>query len=401
MLDDLDIRQPGFFLRPDYYEQLAWLRAESPVHPVADGSLLVSRYDDIREISRRPELFSSRHGAMANDPVRGHEPNDEAASILHLDPPRHAAYRGLLNREFTPRAVSRLEPAIRDMTRTVLDALPRHEPVDLVAEVTSPIPVMVIAELLGIGDGDMADFRRWSDAVITVSDFPTDESLRLSGELFGFLGDHVARRLAERGGDDHGHDDLLGLLVRAEVDGAPLTPGQIRMFCLTLLVAGNETTRSLLAGGAQALAEHPDQRARLAADLDPGAVAGAVEECLRWVTPIQAFCRTAMVDTEIAGVPVPAGSYLVLLYASGNRDERVFGPTADRFDAARPATPAHVAFGFGEHLCLGSALARVEARIVVEELLARFPSYELAGEPAFTPSTLTRGIERMPVVLAP
>lgn len=117
--------------------------------------------------------------------------------------------------------------------------------------------------------------------------------------------------------------------------------------------------------------------------------------------PIQAFRRTAMADTEVASVPVPAGTYLVLLYASGNRDERAFGPTADRFDAARPATPAHVAFGFGEHLCLGSALARLEGRIVLEELLARFPRYELAGEPVLTPSTLTRSIERMPVVLAP
>jgi cytochrome P450 len=396
VLDGLDITEPGFFLRPDYYELLGWLRDESPVHAVTDGSLLVSRYDDIRGISRQPELFSSRHGAMANDPVRGHEPNDETASILHLDPPLHAAYRRLLNREFTPRAVGRLEPAIRERTRAVLDALPSDEPVDLVAEVTSPIPVMVIADLLGIGDGDLADFRRWSDAVISVSDFPTDETLRLAAELFGFLGDHVTRRLAQEGDQA---DDLLGLLVKAEVEGHPLTPGQIRMFCLTLLVAGNETTRSLLAGGIHALALHPDQRAALAAE--PAMVPNAIEECLRWVAPIQAFCRTALADTSIAGVEVPAGSYLVLLYASGNRDERAFGPTADRFDIARPATPAHVAFGFGEHLCLGAALARLEARVVLEELLARFPAYQLAGEPVLSPSTLTRAIERLPVVLAP
>jgi cytochrome P450 len=404
VLDDLDITRPGFFLRPDYYELLAWLRSESPVHAVADGSLLVSRYDDIREISRRPELFSSRHGALANDPVRAAGPDDEAGSILHLDPPRHAAYRRLLNREFTPRAAGRLGPMIRERTRAVLAELPTDEPIDFVAEVASPIPVMVIAELLGIGDGDLADFRRWSDAVITVSDFPTDESMRLGAELFRFLGDHVKRRMARRGaagdpGDGGPGDDLIGLLVRAEVDGAPLTAAQIHMFCLTLLVAGNETTRSLLAGGAHALAEHPDQRAHLVAV--PTDVPNAVEECLRWVTPIQSFCRTATADTEIAGVPVPAGSYLLLLYASGNRDERAFGPTADRFDVTRPATPAHVAFGFGEHLCLGSALARLEARVVLEELLARFPTYEPVGEPELTPSTLTRSIDRMPVVLAP
>jgi cytochrome P450 len=396
VLDDLDVTRPGFFLRPDYYDLLAWLRADSPVHRVADGSLLVSRYDDIREISRQPDLFSSRHGALVNDPVRGHEPDDETASILHLDPPRHTAYRQLLNRRFTPRAVGRLEPTIRGLTRSVLDGLPGREPVDFVAEIASPIPVMVIAELLGIADGDRGDFRRWSDAVITISDFPTEESMRLGAELFEFLDDHVARRLASPGEQD---DDLLGLLTRADVDGRPLTRDQVRLFCLSLLVAGNETTRSLLAGGAQVLAEHPEQRARLAAD--PECTPNAVEECVRWVTPIQAFCRTAMADTEVAGVPVPAGSYLVLLYASGNRDERAFGATAGRFDAARAATPAHVAFGFGEHLCLGSALARLEGRIVLEELLARFPRYELAGEPILAPSTLTRSIERMPVVLAP
>jgi cytochrome P450 len=394
VLDDLDVTRPGFFLRPDYYDLLAWLRGESPVHPVADGSLLVSRYDDIREISRRPDVYSSRHGVLVNDPLRGAQPDDEAGSIIHLDPPLHAAYRRLLNREFTPRAVGGLEPAIRRLTRSVLEGLPRGEVVDFVAEIAVPIPVMVIADLLGIADGDRADFQRWSDAVITVSDFPTDESVRLGAELFAFLGEHVDRRRADPGGDD-----LLGLLARAEVDGRPLTFEQMRLFCLTLLVAGNETTRSLLAGGAQVLAEHPDQRARLAAD--PERMPAAVEECLRWVTPIQAFCRTAMADTEVAGVPVPAGSYLVLLYASGNRDERVFGPAADRFDASRPPTPAHVGFGFGEHLCLGSALARLEARVVLEEVLARFPRYALAGEPVLTPSTLTRSIERMPVILDP
>ena len=170
------------------------------------------------------------------------------------------------------------------------------------------------------------------------------------------------------------------------------------LFCLTLLVAGNETTRSLLSGGLHALAEHPDQRAALVAD--PALLGDAVEECLRWVTPIQAFCRTTTRDVEVGGCPIPADAYLVMLYASGNRDESVFGPTARSFDVARPPTPGHVAFGFGEHLCLGAALARLEARIVLEEVLLRFPAYEVIGPPTYVPSTLTRSMDTLPLRLA-
>ncbi len=210
-------------------------------------------------------------------------------------------------------------------------------------------------------------------------------------ELFGFLEAHVARRF------EAPEDDLLSTLATGSVGGRPLTPAQVVMFCLTLLVAGNETTRSLLSGGAEVLAAHPEQRAALAAD--EALLPGAVEECLRWVTPIQAFCRTATTDIELGGEAVTEGDYLVLLYASGNRDESVFGPTAGTFDIARPATPAHLAFGFGEHLCLGAALARLEARLVFEELLRRYPTYRLLAEPVYDPSTLTRSIGSMPVAL--
>jgi cytochrome P450 len=186
-------------------------------------------------------------------------------------------------------------------------------------------------------------------------------------------------------------------LATAEVDRRPLTLDQVLMFCMTLLVAGNETTRSLIAGSVEVLAEHPDQRAALAADL--ALVPAAIEECVRWVTPIQAFCRTAMADTEVGGHAIAEGEYVALLYASGNRDEAAYGATADRFDVRRPATPAHVAFGFGEHLCLGAALARLEGRIVLEQLLTRFPGWELTGAPTYAPSTLTRTMDELPVRL--
>jgi cytochrome P450 len=392
-LEERDIRTPGFFTRPDYFELLAWLRRTDPVHRLGDTTTwLVARYHDIREISSHPDPFASRYGVLINDTLRATGPDDDSGSIIHLDPPRHGQYRKVLNREFTPRAVGRYEDAIRATTVGILDGLSPGDDVDLVEAVASPVPVLVIAELLGIGDGDRRDFQRWSDAAIEVSDFPTEENIVEVTELSRFLAEHVRAAKADP------RDDLLGLLVSAEVGGAPLTDAQVLMFCLTLLVAGNETTRSLISGGALALAEHPDQRATLAAD--PSLLPGAVEECLRWVTPIQAFCRTATRATEVGGVPIPEGGELVLLYASGNRDEGAFGPTADRFDITRPSTPAHVAFGFGEHLCLGAALARQEARIVLEELLARFPEYEVTGPATHTPSTLTRNLETLPVRLA-
>jgi cytochrome P450 len=390
-LDGLDITQPGFYLRDDYFEVLSWLRANAPVHRLDAGTQLVSSYELIREVSRQPERYTSRRGALVNDPLRAVEPNDDAGSILHLDPPLHAEYRKLLNREFTPKAAARFEPAIRATIDAVLGELAPGDDVDFVERVASPIPVTVIAELLGIADGDRADFRRWSDATIQITDFPTDEVQLAVAELFGFLDGHVSRRFAEPG------DDLLSVLATSSVGGVPLRHDQVMLFCLTLLVAGNETTRSLLSGGALALAEHPDQRAALAAD--PGLLPDAVEECVRWVTPIQAFCRTANDDGELGGHPVAAGDYLVLLYASGNRDEAAFGPSASSFDVRRPPTPAHVAFGFGEHLCLGAALARLEARLVFEELLRRFPTYEVTTAPTYDPSTLTRSIGTMPVTL--
>ncbi len=393
VVPELELTTPGFFLRPDYDELLAVLRRDSPVHPTTDGSVAISRYDDVRSISRDPERFVSGRGVLINDPLRLLP--DEALgafSILHLDPPAHAAYRGVINRAFTPRAVARFEDRIRTVAGQVLDAAPSDRPIDLVDELAAPIPLVVIAELLGLDDVDPARFRRWSDAVIERPDQLDGAQGAELGELTAFLLAHVDRP-ARRS------DDLLGLLQRAPVGDRPLDRGELLGFCLTLLVAGNETTRTLLSGGAEALARSPGERAVLVAE--PSLVPTAVEEMLRWVTPIQAFGRTAAVDVEVAGHPLPAGTFVVLLYASANRDESVYGPTADRFDVRRRVPTAHLAFGFGEHVCVGAGLARLEARIFFEELLARFPRFELVGEPTYARSTLIKGATAMPVILEP
>lgn len=383
---------PGLFTRDDYYDVLATLRREAPVYEYEPGSWTVARYDDVREVSRDPERFSSGRGVLMNDPMR--HGSEIHGSILHMDPPGHAEWRRLVSRRFTPRAVAVFEDRIRAVASALLGGVAAGETVDFVDRVAVPFPVLVIAELLGISDGDRDDFRRWSDAAIASPDTTAETGAPGSddlAELYGFLSAHVRERR------ERPRDDIVSMLATAEVDGRRLTTGEAVMYCLALLVAGNETTRHLVSGSALALFEHPEQR-RLLAD-EPGRIGDAVEECLRWVTPIQAFGRTTTRPTEISGQPICAGDWVVLLYASANRDEAVFGPTADRFDVTRPVDTAHVAFGFGEHLCLGAALARLEGRIVLEELLARFPRYEVAGPPRWVRSTLVRGMEELPAVM--
>jgi cytochrome P450 len=217
---DIDPATPGFFLRPDYHEVLARLRAEAPLYEFAPGMRAVSRYHDIREISRDPERFCSSRGALVNDPLRSG--GSIEGSILHMDPPRHAEWRRLLNREFTPRAVSGMEPQIRERAIHLLEAIPRGEVVDLVDVLTAPLPVLVIADLLGVADGDRDDFRRWSDATISASDGTADlspDELREVTELVSFLDAHARAKAAAPG------DDLVSLLVGAEVEGRGLSPG--------------------------------------------------------------------------------------------------------------------------------------------------------------------------------
>jgi cytochrome P450 len=389
----VDPRDPAFFARPDFHEALARLRSDDPVHRCDPGFWVLTRYEDIRDVSRDPAHFCSSRGALVNDPIRDKESSISSRSILHMDPPEHAAFRGLVNRRFTPRALAPLAEFVRKSAVTLLDDVVATEEIDFVSSLSAPFPLNVIAELLGIDDTHREDFRRWSDAAIESPDLPPDETAAALGELSAFLVDHIHSK-QERPGDD-----LVSLLASSEVGGNPLTKEERFMFLLTLLVAGNETTRTLLSGAVIALHAHPDQRAVLASD--PGLSANAVEECLRWVTPVQAFCRTATEDVEVNGTPIDAGDYVCMIYASANRDEDVFGPDASRFDLRRPLNPVHLAFGFGEHVCLGASLARLESRIFLEELLARFPDYELTGPPENVASTTVAGFRSLPVVLRP
>jgi len=392
-LDELgiDLSTPGFFLRPDYYEVLERLRTEAPVYEYAPGMKAISRYHDIRDISRDPKRFCSGRGVLVNDPLR--EGGTIAGSILHMDPPRHNEWRRILNREFPGRALGRFEGVIRALTVSLLDAIPRGEVVDLVGELTAPLPVLVICELLGVPESVRSDFRRWSDATILASDGRASlepEAAASVMELVGFLDELAKDKAADP------VDDMVSLLVEAEVEGRRLNPSELVTFTMSLVVAGNETTRHLMSGSLVELSARPAEREAVYADAER--IPGAVEECLRWVTPIQQFARTVTEDTELSDVPVTEGDYLVMLYGSGNRDETVFGATASEFVPSRAPGVPNLGFGFGEHLCLGAALARMETRVLFEELASRRSTYSQVGEAIYLPSSLVRGPDSVPFV---
>lgn len=386
VIEELRPFDPTFYAG-DPYPVYARLRREDPVHRVEDGVWALLRHADILEVSRQPDLFCSRYGVLPMDREREVLADQ---SILFMDPPEHLRHRKLVSAGFQPRVLPRLEPHVRELTGGLLEELDADGPVEFVDRVAAPLPAMVIAELLGIPRTDWELFRVWSDAMIAAATSYTQESLVKAAELYGYFREILAQRR------DHPRDDMVSILAHAEVDGERLREEELLGFCMTLLVAGNETTRNLIAGGTYALAIHPNQRALLIED--PTLVPAAVEEILRWWTPVMVFARTATRETRLRDKKIAEGDYVLMLYSSANRDEDVFGPTAARFDVGR-APNDHIAFGFGEHFCLGAFLARLEARVLFEELLARWPNYELAGPVEPRPSVLMRGLARLPLAM--
>jgi cytochrome P450 len=378
------------FWAGDPYPAFAELRATDPVHRYEGeaGELwAITRHADVLAVSKDPATFCSGKGVLLTDLTR---PVLSADSILYLDPPQHSKHRKIVSPSLSVRRVAELEDRVRSIVTELLDGLDPTGVVDAVEAIAMPLPLMVIAELVGVPRRDLADFRRWSDAMIDAASDYTDEALVLAAELFGYIDAVVQERHGEP------RDDLVSVLAHGSVDGEQVSDLDINMFVLTLLVAGNETTRTLISNSLDVLARHPDQR-RLLAD-DPARLPVAVEELLRWEAPIMSFCRTATRTTELSGTKIEAGDYVLLCYQSANRDEDVFGPTAGQLDVTRNPNP-HTSFGYAEHYCLGAGLARLEARVLLEELLARWPDYELAGPLERLPSRLARGVVRLPLAL--
>lgn len=358
------------FYAGDPHPTFARLRAEAPVVWVEDpGFWAVTRHADVMTVSRDPITYCSSRGILLLD--LGRELPEVPGAMLYVDPPEHGRYRRLVQPAFAPARIRAMEDGIRTQAAALLDAVEPGTPFDAVAELAVPFPLVVIADLLGVDPALWPRFYEWSDAAINAGTEQTDDTMTALLEMGEYLHGVIEERRRHPG------DDLVSTLVTVEVDGEHLTEGELLMFLGQLLVAGNETTRNLVSGGLVALAEHPDQWARLVAARD--LVPSAVEELLRWTTPVISFMRTATRDTELAGVAITAGDPVLLLYSSANRDEAEFGPTAGVLDVGRD--PNHqIAFGFGEHYCLGAALARLEGRVVLEEILQRFSRLESAGE---------------------
>lgn len=390
-MSDFAPDDPAFYLG-DPHTVFGRLRREDPLpwYPGSGGAWCVLKHADVMTVSRDPQRFTSTRGVQIGMNAEA-RPAFVPPTILEMDPPQHNQHRKLVIAAFTPRAAKGQETMVRQIARECLDAIEAGSVTDLVEGLAVPLPMYVIAEMLGVPRSDRPRFKQWSDSMIEAGggrrSAATDAML---GEMLAYFASVLAeRRRAPK-------DDLVSKLAFAEIEGDQLTDPEILMFCITLLAAGNETTRNLISGGSLLLMREPEQKQRLLAE--PALLPNAIEEMLRWWTPVQSFIRTATRDTEMRGKQIAEGDVLLLLYASANRDEDVWGGDADRFDIGRDhAHLRHLAFGFGEHLCLGAPLARLEARVLFEELLARFPHFELAGEPELLHSRLMRGVERLPV----
>ena len=377
----------------DPYPLYQRLRDEEPLHYVADRRFWVlSRFADVFAATTDTETFSSAQGLTFEE--------DEIATLglaptlVMMDRPRHTDYRRLVNRLFTPRRVTELEPEVRSFVRRRLEQLAEAGAGDLVAQLAGPLPALVVASYLGVPEGDRDRFGRWSSAIVSANAAGRVLSARQAlAELYGYFTELLDERRRSPG------EDMLSVLAGARLDGRPLAVEEILGFCFVMIAGGNDTASGLISGTAAALTEHREQRRRLVED--PGLVSSAVEELLRWVSPVQGLSRTTTRPVLLHDTDVPAGAKVHLLYGSANRDEREFGPDAGTLDVGREARRM-LAFSSGPHHCLGAAAARLQGRVVAEELLAVMPGFEADVQSGrFAPGPFTRRYEFLPVVARP
>jgi cholest-4-en-3-one 26-monooxygenase len=391
---NIDVYSPDVFHRGIPYDDYRRLRREAPVYfhpePNGPGFWAISKYADVVAISRDPQTFSShRGGTFIRDPA----PDDLQVMqqmMLNMDPPQHIRFRNIVKHAFVPRVVAGLDQKVRRLVDEILDQVAPRGECEFVHDIACQLPLRVVAEMLGIPDSDREMVYNWSNKLVGFDDPELQESwaagTAAAVEMFAYAGELAQRRFAQPG------DDVVSMLMKGVEDGG-LSPFEFASFFMLLFVAGNETTRNLISGGMLALIEHPAERARLTRE--PELINKGVEEMLRWVTPLIQFRRTATRDVELRGQQIRENDKVVLMYHSANRDEEVF-PDADRFDVGR--TPnEHLAFGIGQHFCLGNNLARLEARVMFAEILKRLPDLELAGEPRRLRSNFVNAWKTIPV----
>lgn len=378
-----------------FYEACAVLRREDPVHRVEAAKFnpfwLVTKHEDVLEIERdstgwlaapRPVLApASQDAGRSGVPIR---------TLVQMDPPDHTAYRQIGSNWFRPGQLRALEPRVRELARRWVNRMGElGGECDFVTDVAMHFPLYVIMSILGLPEDDFPRMLKLTQELFGLSDpelARTDSGATLV-DFFNYFQALTAQRRAEP------TDDLASAIANAEIDGALMADLEAAGYYVIIATAGHDTTSASIAGGLQALVEFPEQLGRLCSD--PSLVPSAVEEMIRWVSPVKQFMRTAVVDHEIRGVKIPAGEAVLLSFPSANRDEDVF-ERADAFDVGRDPN-RHLAFGFGAHFCLGAQLARLEGRAFFSELLPRLHSVELAGEPAYTETLFVGGPKHLPI----
>jgi len=403
-LDILDAKNWG----ADGHEKFRWLRENDPVYWDAKNAIwAVSKHADVVYASKHHEIFCSGEGTRPNMPTK--------LSIVDMDEPRHGQLRNLINRGFKPRTVAGIEARFREFTIEAIEKIRRQGHCDFVRDIAVPMPIEVIADLIGIPKTDRDKLHHWSDTMIASDgNYDDPEQMMKAANAFaeycGYLEDTIEARRKDP------QEDLISVLVNARdggllgatnvVDAAKMpsdhatemAKDELTMFLVTLLIAGNETTRNALSGGMSQLIENPGERQKLIDN--PALIPTAVEEIVRHVSPVLNFARTATQDTELRGRKIKQGEKILLMYPSANRDADVF-EDPDAFKVDRDPNP-HVAFGIGNHFCLGANLARMEIRVVLEELLARIPDMAYSdGPPSMHPSLLVRSFTKMAVSFTP
>jgi cytochrome P450 family 142 subfamily A polypeptide 1 len=381
----------GDFYAADPHPHFRWMRERAPVYrDDTSGVWGLALYEDVLNVSRRPDVFCSGQSSRPDAPA--------IPSMINMDDPAHVRRRGLVNRGFTPRRVADHEPTVRRICTDLIDRVAPRGECDFVRDIAAPLPMIVIGDLLGVAPEDRDDLLRWSDDLIAATNVTASlEVANRAANAFQAYAAYHRAVVADRRARPR--DDLISVLVHAEIDGQRLDDEALLHESLLILVGGDETTRHVITGGMEQLIRAPGERRKLTDD--PGLMPTAVEEMLRWVTPIQNMNRTATQDVTLRGERLRTGDKVLLLYPSANRDERQF-PRPDVFDVARRPND-HVAFGFGAHFCLGASLARLELRVMFEELLRRLPDMELATDEPLPrrPSNFVVGIEHMPVAFTP
>jgi len=379
----------GDWYTQDPHRGFAWMRAHAPIH--WDGEVWgVAGYEELLRVSKDTETFCSSQSSRPDTPP--------IPSMINMDDPQHRRRRNLVNKGLTPRRVQDHEPMIRKVCTELVDAVAARGACDFVRDIAAPLPMAVIGDLLGVEPEHRDMLLRWSDDMLQgTSVTAPQENLDRAMKAFEQYAAYSARVVADRRARPR--DDMMSALVHAEIEGQRLDDQDLLQEGLLILVGGDETTRHVITGGMEALIRNPDERRKLHAN--PALIPTAVEEMLRWVSPIKNMNRTATRDVEIGGARIGEGDKVLLLYPSANRDERAFA-RADEFHVDRDPND-HVAFGHGLHFCLGASLARLELRVMFETLLERLPDLSLAtDEPLpLRPSNFIVGIEEMPVVFTP